>query len=202
LLRLGGDERKEVERMSSRFGVARPHARKVAGFAVTLFEALQPLHKLAPAYGRLAEAAAYLHDVGHYIADSSHHKHSYYVVANSDISGFTARERELIANLCRYHRKALPSSDHENLRPLPAEDKEALVRLIPVLRLADGLDRGHAQRVERIVCALRDGEFALELHASGDIGLEKWAAEQVSSLFEEVYRHRLVLRPQRPAAGG
>jgi exopolyphosphatase/guanosine-5'-triphosphate,3'-diphosphate pyrophosphatase len=150
----------------------------------------------------VVEAAAYLHDVGHYIADSSHHKHSYYVVANSDISGFTARERQLIANLCRYHRKALPSPDHENLRPLAAEDKEALGRLIPLLRLADGLDQGHSQRVERIVCALRDGEFALELHASGDIGLERWAAEQVAGLFEQVYRRKLVVRSQRPAAGG
>jgi exopolyphosphatase/guanosine-5'-triphosphate,3'-diphosphate pyrophosphatase len=89
--------------------------------ATQLFEALQPLHGLAPPYGRLLEAAAYLHDVGHFIADSSHHKHSYYVVSNSDMPGFTPRERELIANLCRYHRKAPPLQEHANLRALTEE---------------------------------------------------------------------------------
>ena len=66
---------------------------------------------LAPAAaritGRLLEAASYLHDIGHYVSDTRHHKHSYYLVANSDMPGFTQDEREIIANLCRYHRKAL-----------------------------------------------------------------------------------------------
>jgi exopolyphosphatase/guanosine-5'-triphosphate,3'-diphosphate pyrophosphatase len=108
--------------------------------------------------------------------------------------GFTTLEREFIANLCRYHRKALPSPDHPNLRPLAPEDRDALTLLIPLLRLADSLDRSHAQRVERIDCALRNGEIVLAVHSSKDLGLEKWAAERVASLFEEVYRLKLVVR--------
>jgi exopolyphosphatase/guanosine-5'-triphosphate,3'-diphosphate pyrophosphatase len=99
LAQLSRDQRKEVEQMSRRYGVALPHARKVAGLAHTLFTDLQPLHQLPPHFGKLLEAAAYLHDAGHFVSDSNHHKHSYYLVNNSDMPGFTNRERALIANL-------------------------------------------------------------------------------------------------------
>jgi exopolyphosphatase/guanosine-5'-triphosphate,3'-diphosphate pyrophosphatase len=183
--------------MSARFGVARDHARKVAGFAADLFEALQPVHRLAAPYGRLLEAAAYLHDTGHFISDSAHHKHSYYVVANADLPGFTTRERHVIANLCRYHRKALPSAEHDNLKPLPPEDRDALERLIPLMRLADSLDRSHTQRVGAVKCVSQNGKVALELVSKADIGLEKWAAERVAELFEQVYGQGLTVRAGR-----
>jgi len=73
------------------------HARKVAEIARSLFDALQPLHQLPLESGKLLEAAAYLHDTGHYVNDAGHHKHSYYLVANSDLPAFTSREREFIA---------------------------------------------------------------------------------------------------------
>ena len=76
----------------------------------------RPIHGLPPAAGKLLEAAAYLCDIGHYVSSASHHKHSYYVVANSDMAGFTDRERVLIASLCRYHRKSLPSPLHSAYR--------------------------------------------------------------------------------------
>jgi len=160
---------------------------------------LQSLHSLTPPYGRLLEAAAYLHDVGHFIADSSHHKHSYYVVSNSDMPGFTAREREFIANLCRYHRKAPPLQEHPNFRALTEEEKSALWRLIPLLRLADNLDQSHTQRVQGLECALREGNIALELISSEDVGLEKWAALRVADLFQQVYGHGLTVRTKRAA---
>ncbi len=194
LLRLSGDDRKEVESMSARYGVARAHTRQVAGFAAALFDSLQAVHKLAPSFGRLLDAAAYLHDVGHFIADSNHHKHSYYIVSNSDMPGFTSREREFVANLCRYHRKALPAPEHSNLGRLTAEDRDALFRAIPLLRLADSLDRSHKQRVRQMDCRLADGTVHLDLQSPDDIGLEKWAAEQVSDLFAKAYQRRLSIR--------
>jgi exopolyphosphatase/guanosine-5'-triphosphate,3'-diphosphate pyrophosphatase len=200
LAQLKVEDRKEMERMSVRYGVARDHARQVAAFASQLFEALQPVHNLPAGLGRVLEAAAYLHDVGHFIADSSHHKHSYYIVANSDMPGFTARERELVANLCRYHRKALPAADHSNLRPLAPEDRQVLLRLIPLLRLADGLDRSHTQSVQRVNCAVINGEIGLELEYSADIDLDLWAAERLSALFLEVYGRRIVVRSRKVTA--
>ncbi|HVX65451.1 MAG TPA: Ppx/GppA phosphatase family protein [Bryobacteraceae bacterium] len=187
LAELSREQRKEVERLAVRFGVPLKHGRKVAALAATLFNGFQSLHNLGPAYGKLLQAAAYLHDVGHYVNDQAHHKHSYYLVANSDMSGFTNREREFIANLCRYHRKAMPASDHNNHRGLDPEERRSLLLLIPLLRIADNLDRSGEQRIESISCLLRNGQPAIALNSSVDIELEQWAAERAGELFRHVY---------------
>jgi exopolyphosphatase/guanosine-5'-triphosphate,3'-diphosphate pyrophosphatase len=200
LAQLSRDQRKEVEQMSRRYGVALPHARKVAGLAHILFTDLQPLHQLPPHFGKLLEAAAYLHDVGHYVADSNHHKHSYYLVGNSDMPGFTNRERELIANLCRYHRKSMPTPVHSNWQALSAEDKRVLLLLIPLLRLADNLDVSHEQRIQSLRCPVRDGQVVLQLGSSADISLEQWAAERAGESFRQVYD--LVVVTQKAQGAG
>jgi exopolyphosphatase/guanosine-5'-triphosphate,3'-diphosphate pyrophosphatase len=189
LTQLAVDQRSVVEQMAERYGVSLRHARKVARLANDLFRGFQSVHKLPPHYGRLLEAAAYLHDTGHYVSDTRHHKHSYYLVANSDMPGFTLPERELIANLCRYHRKAMPTAEHENLQLLDAEERRAVNFLIPLLRMADSLDRSRGQRVRTVDCKVKDGEFLLTLNTppETDIDLEVWAAERLSEIFRQVY---------------
>jgi exopolyphosphatase/guanosine-5'-triphosphate,3'-diphosphate pyrophosphatase len=193
LAQLSRDQRREVERVCLRYGTPLKHARHVAALASTLFHQLQPLHQLSPGYGKLLEAAAYLHDIGHFVNDVSHHKHSYYLVANSDVSGFTRAELELIANLCRYHRKAAPSPDHTNLRSLSPEDRQALLLLMPLVRIADSLDRSGEQRVKAVDCQIRNGQAAIQLRGSGDVELEQWAAERTCDVFRQVYGRPLAI---------
>jgi exopolyphosphatase/guanosine-5'-triphosphate,3'-diphosphate pyrophosphatase len=190
---LNRDQKKEVERISLRYGVSRAHSRKVAALARTLFHSLQPLHQLPLEMGKLLEAAAYLHDVGHYVSDLSHHKHSYYLVANSDLPGFTNPERALIASLCRYHRKSLPAAHHPNQQSLDGKETQALLRLIPLLRLADALDRSHAQRIQSVECRIGDRQVTIRLVSPGNIDLEMWAAEQAGQAFRQVYGLPLVI---------
>jgi exopolyphosphatase/guanosine-5'-triphosphate,3'-diphosphate pyrophosphatase len=186
--RLTRDQRREVEQLGRRYGVDLDHSRKVAEIGNLLFGALQPLHGLPSGCGRLLEATAYLHDVGHYISGISHHKHSYYVVSNSDIAGFTDRERVLIAALCRYHRKALPSALHGPYLTLSAEERRVLLMLIPILRLADNLDRSRDQRIQSIECNLQNGNVVLQVRARGDIDLEQWGAERAGEAFQQIYQ--------------
>ena len=166
--------------MTRRYGANPVHARKIAQLAHELFSALQPLHGLAPPCGRLIEAAAYLHDTGHFINSASHHKHSYYVVATSDMAGFTAGERTTIAALCRYHRKAMPAAAQFPFQTLPPDDKRTVLKLIPLLRLADALDLSGAQRVSGLRCKIGDAQVVVELQARGNIDLElfrQWVAD-------------------------
>lgn len=193
LSRLSRDQRREVEELGRRYGVSIEHARKVANIAHLLFTALQPLHKLPPAAGKLLEAAAYLIDVGHYVSDSGHHKHSYYVVSNSDIAGFTQRERLLVATLCRYHRKSLPSPVHSQYQALSAEDRRTVLFLIPLLRLADNLNRSRQQRIRDIECHARNGEVVLEVKSSHDIDLEQWGAERAGEAFLQIYNRPIAV---------
>jgi len=188
LSRLTRDQRREVEDMDRRYGVPLEHARKVANLSNLLFTALQPLHGLPPACGKLLEAAAYLVNVGHYISAVSHHKHSFYVVSNSDMAGFTDRERALIAALCRYHRRSLPSPLHSMYTALSPEERHQLLMMIPILRLSDNLDRSGDQRIRAVDCRLRDGgAVVLQVRATGDIDLEQWAAERAAAAFEQIY---------------
>src|SRR6204780_4874881 len=184
LTQLSVDQRSTVEKMAEHYGVPLRHARKVARLGNDLFLGFQNAHRLPAHYGRLLEAAAYLHDTGHYVSDTRHHKHSYYLVANSDLPGFTLNEREIIANLCRYHRKALPTPEHGNLQLLDVEGQRAVAYLIPLLRLADSLDRSHGQRIRSVECRQRDSDFLITLNVSPetDIDLEIWAAERLSEV--------------------
>jgi exopolyphosphatase / guanosine-5'-triphosphate,3'-diphosphate pyrophosphatase len=195
LSQLSVDQRTVVEEMAEHYGVALRHARKVARLTNDLFLGLQNAHRLPAHYGRLLEAAAYLHDIGHYVSDTRHHKHSYYLVANSDLPGFTLIEREFIANLCRYHRKSLPTPEHGNLQLLDAEGRRAVGYLIPLLRMADSLDRSHGQRIRSVECKTRESDFLITLTAppDTDIDLEIWAAERLNEIFRQVYGRPTVI---------
>jgi exopolyphosphatase/guanosine-5'-triphosphate,3'-diphosphate pyrophosphatase len=190
--RLSRDQKREVERVGRRYGVDLEHGRRVADIGNLLFGALQSLHGLPSGCGKLLDAAAQLHDVGHYISGVSHHKHSYYVVSHSDMAGFTDRERLVIAALCRYHRKALPNPLHNVYQLLSMEERKILMMLIPILRLADNLNRSRDQRIQGIECYLRNTEVVLQVHARGDIDLEQWGAERAGEVFHQIY--------QRPVA--
>jgi exopolyphosphatase/guanosine-5'-triphosphate,3'-diphosphate pyrophosphatase len=197
LSQLDADQRRLMTEMARRYGVGLNHARKVAALAHTLFDSLQSLHSLPPSYGKALEAAAYLHDSGHYVSDTRHHRHSYYLVANSDMPGFTERERLMIANLCRYHRKSTASAAHTQFQALDSEDQRAVVLLTPLLRLADSLDRSNEQRVESVECQVKNNEVALRLRSQVDVDLEQWAGESVAEVFHEAYGRPLAISKAR-----
>lgn len=192
---LQDDQRRVVETVAKRFGVSVAHARVTAGFALHLFERLRSLHRLDLSYARLLEAACYLIDVGHYVSDTSHHRHSHYLVAHSDLPGFTATEKQLIALLCRFHRKSMPTSRHTEVTALPSAQRRALELLIPFVRVADALDRSRDQHVHLARCEIRGDEVALTLYvAEGkDFALEEWAVERCGGVFRSVYEKNLVV---------
>jgi exopolyphosphatase/guanosine-5'-triphosphate,3'-diphosphate pyrophosphatase len=127
--RLDADERRIVRAMVSRYGMSSAHVRKVADLAHMLFDGLRHVHQLPLRMGKLLDAAAHLYNIGHFINEVRHHRHSMYIVANSDMPGFTPEERMVVANLCRYHRKSTPHLTHESFQLLEAEDRRAVMLL-------------------------------------------------------------------------
>jgi exopolyphosphatase/guanosine-5'-triphosphate,3'-diphosphate pyrophosphatase len=139
----------------------------------------------------LLEAAAYLHDIGHFVSDTSHHKHSAYLVANSDLPGFREKERLTIAALCRFHRKSMPQARHPQFEALDPESKHIVLYLVPLLRIADSLDRSHEQKVHDARVSLRNGSATLIVESDEDADLEIWAVGEVASAFRDVYHLNL-----------
>lgn len=184
---LSDEQRALVQAMAARYGTSIKHVRQVAALSLRLFELTHALHQLPPISGKLLEAAAYLHDIGHFVSETGHHKHSAYLVANSDLPGFRERERLTIATICRFHRKAMPQARHAQFQELDAESKRTVLYLTPLLRLADSLDRSHEQKVKDVELSLKNGTAVLSIGGDPDIDLELWAAAKAAQAFREVY---------------
>lgn len=195
--RLNADERRAVRALGRHYGVSAPHVRKVAELAGMLFQSLRPLHRLPLAKGRLLEAAAHLYNIGHFVNESRHHRHSMYLVANSDLPGFEDRERQVIATLCRYHRKSMPQASHETFQTLDPEARNTVALLTPLLRLAVALDQSQEQRVERVEATVQGNAVELRLFSDRDVDIEQWQTEQVAGVFREVYGLPLTVRTRR-----
>ncbi|MFL6451616.1 MAG: HD domain-containing protein [Bryobacteraceae bacterium] len=192
--RLTDQQRSEVEWLAEKYSVNLNHARQVAFLAGRLFDILEPVHRLPPAAGKLLEAAALVHDIGHFVSGTSHHKHSAYLVANSDLPGFTNRERLAVASLCRFHRKSLPQAKKTYFDELDADAKRMVFYLTPLLRLADSLDRGHEAKIKDVSGRLKDNTVQLSVSAANGTNLEIWAANEAARAFREVYSRALTVQ--------
>lgn len=178
------------------------HAEQVCRLSVQLFDALLPCHGLDERARQLLEAAALLHDIGYFISYSQHHKHSYHLIRYGSLFDFTPREKELIANVARYHRKSLPKRKHEGFAALSLEDQVLVRRLGGILRLADGLDRRRSSQVEGLECSLEQGVFHLGIRGAGDLSVEIYGARTKSDLFEEAFGRALVVSEVRGGETG
>ncbi len=192
-----------VRALGERYGFAQSHSAHVAKLALELFQKLQPLHQLPDPYGELLEAAALLHDVGHYVSSVKHHKHSYYLIANSELPGYSNRERMLVASIARYHRGSWPDRDHEGYRGLTSKEQKAVEQLAALLRVADSCDNGRRGVVRSVLATTKSDRVELALLASGLAELESWAAQKSSSFFRQAFERKLevTVEVMKPAPG-
>jgi exopolyphosphatase/guanosine-5'-triphosphate,3'-diphosphate pyrophosphatase len=178
--------RRSVAALAERCDSDEAHGRHVAALALALFDGTRRRHGLGTRERALLEYAALLHDVGHHISYPGHHKHTYYLIKNGDLRGFTPEEVEIVANVARYHRRGHPSKGHAGYGALPKATRRAVRLLAGMLRIADALDRGHRQVVTAVRVREREGTLRLRCEAGGDCELELWGVPRRSQLLEEV----------------
>jgi exopolyphosphatase/guanosine-5'-triphosphate,3'-diphosphate pyrophosphatase len=163
------------------------HATSVAGMALSIFDALELPFGLKASDRKLLEVAAILHDSGYFISYGSHHKHSYHLIRHAELFDFTPRERELIAQIARYHRKSLPKRKHDAYQRLKDKDQVLVARLGGILRLADGLDRRRNGLIQDVSCQFGDATITVHLTAHEDISVEIFGANAKKDLFEKAF---------------
>jgi exopolyphosphatase/guanosine-5'-triphosphate,3'-diphosphate pyrophosphatase len=117
---------------------------------------------------------------------------------HSHLIGFSPREIAVIANVARYHRRALPRKKHENFAALSKPDQKLALKLSAILRLADGLDRSHSQRIKDVRCEKHKKNLRLYLVSDKDIEIEIWGAKQKDDLFENVFAMKVEYKHVRP----
>jgi exopolyphosphatase/guanosine-5'-triphosphate,3'-diphosphate pyrophosphatase len=191
--------RRSVITLMRRFQTDRAHSEHVARLALDLFRGTRSLHDLPNSDGELLEFATLLHDIGFHISSSKHHKHAAYLIANTEMKGFSPDEVVLLSQVARYHRKATPKDSHEPFGKLQPEMQRRIRLLAAILRVADGLDRGRAQRVKSVRCRIAEKTVELVLTAAGDPELEVWGARRKRDLFEETFGRKLRFTVEREA---
>jgi exopolyphosphatase/guanosine-5'-triphosphate,3'-diphosphate pyrophosphatase len=166
------------------------HAVRTTRLATQLFMQSTSLHNLDKNNLLLLEVGALLHDLGHFISTIDHDKHGFYLLKANHIIGLSEREQNIVADLVRFHRSKTLSPDEEVLKSLLPKDRQVVLKLSALLRLADGLDVSHIGRIEQVT--LKRGENGWQLKLSNDLMLEKWTIEKRKALFQEVFGVNLV----------
>ena len=183
-----------VHAVGRRFGYEEAHALQVARLAETIFDSLATAHGLTRHQRTFLAAAALLHDVGYHIAPEAHHKHALYLIKHSELTGFSESERDVIANIARYHRGTSPRARHPDYAALDAADRATVRPLSAILRVADALDRSHDGRVLDITCEPVGERVRLVLHSAQGCEQELWAVGQKCDMFEQEFNCKLVAR--------
>ena len=173
------------------------HARQVTDVCMTMFKALEKEYRLEARLGFLLRVAGLLHEIGGFISNRSHHKHSMYLVLNSDLFGLSREDMTLVAMTTRYHRRALPSLAHVEYSLLSQEDRLAVSKMAAILRVADALDRNHLQQARDLSCALEKDQFVITVNNVEDLTVERLAVKEKGALFQDIYGLPVVLREGR-----
>jgi exopolyphosphatase / guanosine-5'-triphosphate,3'-diphosphate pyrophosphatase len=174
----------------------RRHVEHVRHLALMLFDQLAPALGAEPAERQLLEAAGLLHDVGQLVSYRRHHRHSQQLIMHAERLGLSARDRMLVALISRYHRRSGPTRKHEEFASLSDADQRVVRRMSGLLRVADGLDRGHTAIVQSIGTEL-DGK-TLTIHAAprmagADVSLECWGASRKADVLAKTLRRDVVI---------
>ena len=184
--------RRNVLALARRCRAPETHSLHVAALALRLFDQTKRLHNLGETERDWLEFAAILHDIGYLISERQHHKHTYYLITNTELGGLSSDELLVIANIARYHRRAHPHSKHESFDELTPKVQRSVRILASLLRIADGLDRTHFS-VVRTVDVKIGATVKIIAHVTGDAELEAWAAKGRADLFERTFRRRVQL---------
>ncbi|MES2123246.1 MAG: Ppx/GppA phosphatase family protein [Gemmatimonadota bacterium] len=167
------------------------HVEQVRVLALSLYDQLAEALGCEPAERWLLEASALLHDVGQLVSYRKHHKHSYQLIMHAERIGLGARDRALVALISRYHRKSGPSRKHDEFAQLSAGDQAIVRRVSGLLRVADGLDRGHTASVERVTADFDGDELTIRAYPrlqGADISLEIWGAGKKADVLGKALR--------------
>jgi exopolyphosphatase/guanosine-5'-triphosphate,3'-diphosphate pyrophosphatase len=180
-------------RLGRKYGFDELHGTATARLAVQVFDATKNLHHLDHEHRLLLELAALLHDVGHFISVSKHHKHTFYLLTANPILGLSESQMAIVANVARYHRKSPPKPHHRGYMALGPKERVVTSKLAALLRLADALDTQHKGKVTDLTVESNRRQLVIRLKSDGDLLLEKWKVMNKAGMFEEVFSLKCVV---------
>ncbi len=171
------------------------HALCVRDLSLRIFDLLKDEHGLGLRERMLLEVSAILHDIGMYIAATSHHKHGKYIIEASDIFGLRKSDKDIVSNVVRYHRKAPPKRTHVEYMSLTRIGRTIVSKLAAILRIADALDRSHQQKVKDLSIEKSDDMYIIWTSDDvGDLSIERHGLKDKGNLFSAVFGSPIVVQ--------
>ncbi len=178
------------------------HGEHVARLALRLFDETEKEHGLTQRHRLLLHVASLLHEIGKFVGNRSHHKHSWYLIVNAEIMGLRREDLAIVAAVSRYHRRSAPKSTHPEYMQLAREDRMVVSKLAAILRVADAVDRGHWQQVCNFRVERREQDFVMFVKGSGDMTLERRALQDKADLFEDIFGMRVRIEEEAASTPG
>ncbi len=180
--------RTAADNISSRYGVDSAHRDFVTRFSLQLFDQLRPIHRLGQHERLLLEIASRIDDIGNFINQRGHYRHSAYIMEANPLIGLSDKDNRIIAEVARYHSAESPDISQAHYRHLDDEIQMPVAKLAAILRLVDALDDSRLQKISNIKLKLvGDSRLIIKATANDDLVLEKWSFSKKSQLFKDVY---------------
>jgi exopolyphosphatase/guanosine-5'-triphosphate,3'-diphosphate pyrophosphatase len=182
-----------IQQAVQHYRVDMAHALQVRNSAMELFTALKTLHHLPLEYREWLSAAAMLYEVGDYVNRNGRHRHTQYIISNSEILGYTPDQRQIIGAIARYLGKSRPTSGDASLKGLLPLEQEHIAKASMLLRLARAMNLGRSRAPQQARVSIREGEVKMTLLSRRRVGvdLELWAIEKDRDYFRELFGREL-----------
>lgn len=173
--------------IAQKYCVDLAHAEHTRDLALRLFDKLGPEHGLGARHRLLLEVAALLHEVGTFVSSRAYHKHTYYLVAHSEVFGLTHDELLTVANIARYHRRSRPKPSHPDYVSLPRERRVIVNKLAALLRVADALDISRTQHIKDFDTRIDNNGLIISVDGVFDLIFEHRSLAEKSDVFQDIY---------------
>ena len=172
------------------------HAERVRELSELIFDEMKSEQRMNDTHRLYLQVAALLHDVGLFVSSRGHHKHSQYLISASGLFGLRQGELDIIGNVARYHRRALPQRTHTTYTSLERDERVLVSKLAAILRVANALDKLYLQKASDLKVTREGDRNVLTVPNVADLTMEKVALAERSDLFTEVFGKQIILREE------
>jgi exopolyphosphatase / guanosine-5'-triphosphate,3'-diphosphate pyrophosphatase len=180
-----------IETIANNYNVDLKHAVQISKICEELFLQSRFLHKQPKNLVPLLCSAAILHEVGLSVDKKSFQKHSQAIILNEELPFMLKKEKLILANLVRYHRKKTPQLSHPQFAKLSKIDQETVILLSAVLRFALGFDKKRLQSVKKIKVFAIQKELIVSFHSSSPNANEEFDISKSAHVFCQVLKKNM-----------
>ncbi len=191
--------------MAKRYKCHMAHVQTVEKAALEIFDGLKKYHGLGERERLLLQIAANLHSCGKFVTMRNATDCAYNIIMATEIIGLSHLEREIVANVVRYHIQPFrydeveieAKASRDSRLVTPDNVVMVIAKLTAILRLANSMDRGHKAKLAGSRISVKGNQLVIATDYSGDVTLEDISIRQKEDFFEEIYGIRPVLKQKK-----